>query len=269
MHCGHDDGFRSRSAAQNIHYEGQYLDLMRRIWEHGDERMDRTGVGTRAVLGAQLRFDLADGRVPLLTTKRVLENGDREFLWFLTGDTNIRALCARWRSGPTGRSTGIAAKPARRSAARIFRPWLMKPLPRNGAIWARSMASSGSIGRSMSRRARRGCSGAARRDQPGGRADCGLRRNPGSRRHIVEGWNVAELDAMALPPCHKTYQFHVAGNRLSCVLYQRSCDVVLGCRSTCGVLRCLCTWWRSNATLNRASWCGWAGTPISISTMPI
>jgi thymidylate synthase len=110
--------------------------------------------------------------------------------------------------------------------------WPTRPLPRNGAISARSMASNGSIGRSMSRRARTGqgqplSAPRARVNQVAELVD-GLRRNPGSRRRIVEGWNVAELDAMALPPCHKTYQFHVAGNRLSCVLYQRSCDVVLG-----------------------------------------
>ena len=78
------------------HFEQQYLDLMREIWECGDERVDRTGVGTRSVFGAQLRFDLADGRMPLLTTKRVYwKTATREFLWFLTGDTNIRKLCAQ------------------------------------------------------------------------------------------------------------------------------------------------------------------------------
>ncbi|OZA60342.1 MAG: thymidylate synthase, partial [Sphingomonadales bacterium 39-62-4] len=78
------------------HYEWQYLDLMREIWERGDQRVDRTGIGTRSVFGAQLRFDLSDGRMPLLTTKRVFwKTATREFLWFLTGDTNIRSLCAQ------------------------------------------------------------------------------------------------------------------------------------------------------------------------------
>jgi thymidylate synthase len=90
------------------HYEQQYLDLMRRIWTQGDERVDRTGVGTRSVFGATLRFDLGDEQVPLLTTKRVFwKTATREFLWFLTGDTNIRALCAQgveiWTDWPLAR----------------------------------------------------------------------------------------------------------------------------------------------------------------------
>ena len=90
------------------HWEWQYLDLMRRIWEQGDERIDRTGIGTRSIFGAELRFDLADGQMPLLTTKRVYwKTATREFLWFLTGDTNIRPLCAQgvqiWTDWPLDR----------------------------------------------------------------------------------------------------------------------------------------------------------------------
>ena len=96
------------SADATRHWEWQYLDLMRRIWEHGDERVDRTGVGTRSLFGAELRFDLADGRMPLLTTKRVFwKTATRELLWFLTGDTNIRPLCAQgveiWTDWPLDR----------------------------------------------------------------------------------------------------------------------------------------------------------------------
>src|SRR3954454_651630 len=89
-------GDTSGSRPRAEHWEWQYLDLMRRIWEQGDERVDRTGVGTRSVFGAEMRFNLADGRMPLLSTKRVYwKTATREMLWFLTGDTNIRSLCAQ------------------------------------------------------------------------------------------------------------------------------------------------------------------------------
>src|SRR5262245_29985222 len=98
----------SAANASGRHWEWQYLDLMRRIWEQGDERVDRTGVGTRSVFGAELRFDLAGGAMPLLTTKRVYwKTASREMLWFLTGDTNIRSLCAQgveiWTDWPLDR----------------------------------------------------------------------------------------------------------------------------------------------------------------------
>lgn len=223
----------SRSAAQDIHYEGQYLDLMRQIWEHGDERMDRTGVGTRAVLGARLRFDLADGRVPLLTTKRVFwKTATREFLWFLTGDTNIRALCAQgveiWTDWPldryrreTGEAISRKAFSQRIVADEAFAARWGDLGPVYGKQWVDWPVYEPAGEEGLFRRREQGINQVAQ-------LIAGLRSNPGGRRHIVEGWNVAELDAMALPPCHKTYQFHVAGNRLSCVLYQRSCDVVLG-----------------------------------------
>ena len=223
----------SRSAAQNIHYEGQYLDLMRHIWEHGDERMDRTGVGTRAVLGAQLRFDLADGRVPLLTTKRVFwKTATREFLWFLTGDTNIRALCAQgveiWTDWPldryrreTGEAISREAFSQRIVADEAFAARWGDLGPVYGKQWVNWPVYE-PAGEGLFRQRAAGVNQVAD-------LVTSLRTNPGSRRHIVEGWNVAELDRMALPPCHKTYQFHVsAGNRLSCVMYQRSCDVALG-----------------------------------------
>lgn len=201
------------------------------IWEHGDERVDRTGVGTRSVFGAELRFDLSDDRVPLLTTKRVYwKTAAREFLWFLTGETNIRPLCAQgveiWTDWPldryrkaTGEEIGRAEFSARIVADAAFAAEWGDLGPVYGKQWVDwptyEPAGEGTF------RAGPGINQVAQVVES-------LRANPGSRRHIVEGWNVAELDRMALPPCHKTYQFHVAGDRLSCLLYQRSCDVALG-----------------------------------------
>lgn len=220
------------SPAANPHWEWQYLDLMRRIWDQGDERVDRTGVGTRSVFGAQIRFDMADGRVPLLTTKRVYwKTATREFLWFLTGDTNIRALCAQgveiWTDWPLDRFR-------RETGEEISRADFSRRIVDDAAFAAR-WGDLGPVygkqwvdwpvyepaGEGLFRRRPRGVNQVAQVVES-------LRANPGSRRHIVEGWNVAELDSMALPPCHKTYQFHVANGRLSCLLYQRSCDVALG-----------------------------------------
>ena len=204
---------------------------MRRIWEHGDERVDRTGVGTRSIFGAQLRFDLADGRMPLLTTKRVYwKTATREFLWFLTGNTNIRPLCAQgveiWTDWPldrfrreTGEEISRADFSARIVADADFAARWGDLGPVYGKQWVDwpvyEPVGDGSF-----------------RPGPGinqvAQVIDSLKANPGSRRHIVEGWNVAELDAMALPPCHKTYQFHVANGRLSGLLYQRSCDLGLG-----------------------------------------
>jgi len=213
------------------HWEWQYLDLMRRIWEHGDERIDRTGVGTRSVFGAQIRFDLAGGAMPLITTKRVYwKTATREFLWFLTGDTNIRALCAQgveiWTDWPLDRyrkASGVAISredfSARIIADAAFAAEWGDLGPVYGKQWVDWPVYS-PVGENLYKRDT-GINQVALVAQS-------LRDNPGSRRHIVEGWNVAELDQMALPPCHKTYQFHVAGNRLNCLLYQRSCDVALG-----------------------------------------
>lgn len=213
------------------HWEWQYLDLMRRIWEHGDERIDRTGVGTRAVFGAQIRFDLSGGAMPLITTKRVYwKTSAREFLWFLTGNTNIRPLVLQgvkiWNEWPhanyvkaTGDAISVEAFAARIAEDEGFAEQWGDLGPVYGKQWVDwptyQPAGDGLF-----------------RSGPGINqvADLvhSLKHNPGSRRHIVEGWNVAELEQMALPPCHKTYQFQVAGNRLNCLLYQRSCDVALG-----------------------------------------
>ncbi len=213
------------------HWEWLYLDLMRRIWEGGDERIDRTGVGTRSVFGADLRFDLSGGRMPLLTTKRVYwKTATREMLWFLTGDTNIRALCEQnvqiWTDWPLDRyrrETGDILSREDFSAridqdAEFAARWggLGPVYGKQWVDWPTFKAAGDG-----SYRAGPGINQVAQVAQS-------LRENPGSRRHIIEGWNVAELDEMALPPCHKTYQFHVAGSRLNGLMYQRSCDVALG-----------------------------------------
>ena len=214
------------------HWEWQYLDLMRRIWERGDERVDRTGIGTRSVFGAEIRFDLAGGAMPLLTTKRVYwKTASREMLWFLTGETNIRPLCAQgveiWTDWPLDRyrrETGEAIAREDFSerivadvdfAARwgdlgpvYGKQWVDWPVyePVEGGLYRKRPQGVNQVADLIA----------------------GLKANPGGRRHIIEGWNVAELDAMALPPCHKTYQFHVADGRLSGLLHQRSCDLGLG-----------------------------------------
>jgi len=219
------------------HPEWQYLDLMRRIWEQGDERIDRTGIGTRSVFGTQLRFDLSDGRMPLLTTKRVFwKTATREFLWFLTGDTNIRELCAQgvqiWTDWPLEKFRKISGETITREefSARIVadaafaeewgdlgpvygKQWVDWPVfePAGGGLFSQRPAGVNQVAELVE----------------------SLRVNPGSRRHIVEGWNVAEIGQMALPPCHKTYQFHVSSGsdgkgRLNGLVYQRSCDVALG-----------------------------------------
>ena len=216
-----------------VHYEDQYLDLMRRIWRDGDARVDRTQVGTRSLFGAQLRFDLRDGRVPLLTTKRVYwKVAAREMLWFLTGDSNIRALVAQgvhiWTDWPLAAYRTATGQDITRDAfeARII----------NDADFARQW---GDLGPVYGVQWRRWPDYVAQgdglfRQQPGGIDQIAalvtsLRTNPASRRHIFTGWNVAALDAMALPPCHMTYQFHVnTDGALSCMLFQRSCDVALG-----------------------------------------
>ncbi|MCB2047930.1 MAG: thymidylate synthase [Novosphingobium sp.] len=218
------------------HWEWQYLDLMRRIWEEGDERVDRTGVGTRSLFGAQLRFDLSGGAMPLLSTKRVFwKSATRELLWFLTGDTSIRSLCAQgveiWTDWPLDRYR-------RETGEKITREDFSRRIvddaefaaqwgdlgPVYGKQWVDwpvyEEAGTDDLG-VLYRRRFKGI------NQVRQVVDS-LRDNPGSRRHIIEGWNVAELDAMALPPCHKTYQFHVADGKLSGLLYQRSCDLGLG-----------------------------------------
>ncbi len=214
-----------------MHFEWQYLDLMRRIWAEGDERIDRTGVGTRAIFGTQLRFDLSDGRIPLLTTKRVFwKAAAREMLWFLTGDTNIRPLLQQgvtiWSDWPLAKyrkATGDDIAQGDFEARIVADEAFAKQWGDLGPVYGKQWVDWPTYQYGPDGKYTRG---------PGinqvAQVVESLRSNPGSRRHIIEGWNVAELDRMALPPCHKTYQFHVSGNRLSCILYQRSCDVALG-----------------------------------------
>ena len=213
------------------HPEWSYLDLMRRIWTEGSERVDRTGIGTRSVFGAQLRFDLAGGAMPLLTTKRVYwKTATREMLWFLTGDTNIRPLVLQgvkiWNEWPHARYV-------KESGEAIALDDFVQRIAEDEAFAERW----GDLGPVYGKQWVDWPTYRYRKDGLYEKGESinqvaevveSLRASPGSRRHIIEGWNVAELDRMALPPCHKTYQFHVAGDRLNCLLYQRSCDVALG-----------------------------------------
>lgn len=173
----------------------QYLDLMQHILTHGTRKGDRTGTGTISVFGYQMRFDLADS-FPVLTTKKLhLRSIIHELLWFLRGDTNIAYL----------KENGVS----------IWDEWADENGdlgPVYGSQW-RSWPTPGSAEATV--------------DQIQGVVDS-ITHNPNSRRHIVSAWNVAEVDNMALPPCHCLFQFYVAEGVLSCQLYQRSADVFLG-----------------------------------------
>ena len=171
----------------------QYLDLMRHVLEHGVEKSDRTGTGTLSVFGAQLRFELADG-FPLLTTKKLhLKSVIHELLWFLSGSTNIRAL----------KENGVS-------------------------IWDDWADAKGDLGPVYSKQWRSWAAPDGQTiDQIAQIVDA-IRKNPDSRRLIVSAWNPADLDRMALAPCHCLFQFYVAEGRLSCQLYQRSADIFLG-----------------------------------------
>ena len=217
---------------ETAHYEHQYLELMRRVWTQGDERMDRTGVGTRSLFGATMRFDLSGDVVPLLTTKRVYwKAAAREMLWFLTGNTNIRPLVEQgvhiWTDWPldayrraTGEDIDRDAFEARIVADAAFAQQWGDLGPVYGAQWVNWPVYE-PAGEGLFRRADKGINQIAELVE-------GIRANPGSRRLLFTGWNVAEVDRMALPPCHMTYQFHVANGRLSGLLFQRSADLVLG-----------------------------------------
>jgi thymidylate synthase len=215
------------------HYEDQYLDLMRRIWREGDERVDRTGVGTRSLFGETMRFSLTDDAIPLLTTKRVYwKTALRELLWFLTGNTNIRPLLEQgvriWTDWPlqrfrreSGGDISAEAFEARIVADAEFAEQWGQLGPVYGQQWV-NWPRYEPVADGLFRRAATGHNQIADLVES-------LRANPASRRHIFTGWNVAELDQMALPPCHMTYQFHVRSDGgLTCLLFQRSCDLGLG-----------------------------------------
>jgi thymidylate synthase len=214
------------------HPEYQYLDLVRRVWETGSERRDRTGVGTRALFGAEMRFDLSDGTVPLLTTKRVFwKPAVRELLWFLSGSRNIRPLVAEgvhiWTDWPLARYREVTGEMISRDdfEARIIadedfgNEWgdLGPVYGAQWRNWPRYVADAdGRFTRSL-----QGHDQIAQIVKQ-------LQDNPHSRRIIFTGWNVDELDEMALPPCHMIYQYFVSEGRLSGILFQRSCDLGLG-----------------------------------------
>ncbi|MCD8313811.1 MAG: thymidylate synthase, partial [Bacteroidales bacterium] len=171
----------------------QYLELLRHIREHGVVRRDRTGVGTQSVFGYQMRFDLQEG-FPLLTTKKVhLKSIIYELLWFIAGDTNIHYL----------KEHGVS-------------------------IWDEWADENGDLGPVYGHQWRSWPAPDGRTiDQLTNAVDL-IRNNPDSRRIIVTAWNPAEVEKMALPPCHSLFQFYVAEGRLSCQLYQRSADTFLG-----------------------------------------
>ncbi len=212
--------------------ELQYLDLMRRVWDSGAVRGDRTGTGTRALFGETMRFDLSDGSIPLLTTKRVFwKSAVKELIWFLSGDRNIRTLVEQgvhiWTDWPLARFNAATGATLDRDGfeARIladanFAAEWGDLGPVYGAQW-RHWPTYAAAGDGHYARTPDGF------DQIAALVH-GLQHNPNSRRHIFTGWNVAELDQMALPPCHMTYQYFVNEGSLSGILYQRSCDLGLG-----------------------------------------
>ncbi len=189
------------TAAMNAHAEitaagygeRQYLDLLTDIIDNGTRRGDRTGTGTLSVFGRQMRFDLADG-FPLLTTKRLhIRSIVVELIWFLRGLTNVH--------------------------------WLQE---RGCTIWDEWAAEDGELGPVYGKQWRSWAAPDGRTIDQLAEVVRSIKQNPESRRHIVTAWNPADVDDMALPPCHCLFQFYVADGRLSCQLYQRSADVFLG-----------------------------------------
>ena len=173
--------------------ERQYLDLLAEVLERGAAKSDRTGTGTRSVFGRQMRFGLEE-RFPLLTTKKLhLKSIIVELLWFLRGDTNVR--------------------------------WLQE---RGVTIWDEWADENGELGPVYGYQWRHWRTADGREIDQIRQVLDSLRTRPDSRRHLVSAWNPADVDKMALPPCHALFQFYVAGGRLSCQMYQRSADLFLG-----------------------------------------
>ncbi len=173
--------------------EQQYLELLAEVLERGAPKSDRTGTGTRSVFGRQMRFAL-EGSFPLLTTKKLhLKSIIYELLWFLRGDTNVR--------------------------------WLQE---RGVSIWDEWADENGELGPVYGYQWRHWRTPDGREIDQIRQLLENLRARPDSRRHLVSAWNPADVDKMALPPCHALFQFYVAGGRLSCQMYQRSADLFLG-----------------------------------------
>jgi len=171
----------------------QYLNLLEHVSENGIERADRTGTGTKSVFGHQMRFDLSQG-FPVLTTKKLhLKSIIHELLWFLKGETNIAYL----------KANGVS-------------------------IWDEWADEKGDLGPVYGSQWRSWPAGDGQKIDQIALLVEAIKTNPTSRRHIVSAWNPAEVDEMALPPCHCLFQFYVAEGRLSCQLYQRSADIFLG-----------------------------------------
>jgi thymidylate synthase len=171
----------------------QYLDLLDHVMKTGYKKSDRTGTGTISVFGYQMRFDLQEG-FPLLTTKKLhLRSILHELLWFLKGSTNVQYL----------RENGVT-------------------------IWDEWAGPDGELGPVYGYQWRSWPKPDGTHVDQITRVVESIKKNPDSRRHIVSAWNVGELDKMALPPCHLLFQFYVAGDKLSCQMYQRSCDIFLG-----------------------------------------
>lgn len=212
-----------RLPASGSHAEIQYLELLSALLEEGDVRTDRTGVGTRALFGKTLRFDLNDG-FPLFTTKKIFwKTAFKELLWMLSGGRNIRELLLEnvhiWTDWPLKKYREVSGKEI---SQEDFERLIVEDEafaskwgdlgPVYGYQWRRWQTADGREVDQIANLVRE------------------LRENPASRRLLFEGWNVGELDQMALPPCHKTYQFFVSEKtgRLSAALMQRSADAYLG-----------------------------------------
>lgn len=205
------------------HPEYQYLDLMAHVLKNGDERIDRTGVGTRSVFGAMVRFDLSEGTVPILTTKRVYwKTAVKEMLWFLTGGTNIQPLLKEnvriWTDWPL-------ATYRRETGEQISQDTFERRIVEDDAFAARW----GELGPVYGKQWRRWVGADGREIDQIAELVRTLRENPTSRRMLFHAWNVADLGTMALPPCHMVYQYHVTSDgRLNCLIFQRSVDLLLG-----------------------------------------
>ena len=206
----------------------QYLDLLKKIKEDGIVKSDRTGTGTRSIFGYQMRFDLSEG-FPLLTTKRVFLKGViHELLWFLAGDTNIKYLVDNgvhiWDNDAYRFYKELCAKQGVEPISMeefLVASQQQTPSPIEGYAYGNLNHVYGYQWRSW------GKPDGSAIDQVKQVIDT-IKNNPDSRRMIVSAWNVADVEDMALPPCHVLFQFYVADGKLSCQLYQRSADTFLG-----------------------------------------